>query len=77
MHDAVPLNLRQALVVQPFLERAVEAFELAQRLRVRRGGVDQLDADRGEPARSNATCCSSRRPVNLVWLSESSWRERP
>ncbi len=41
---------RRAPVCEPFLERAVEAFELAERLRVRRRGCDQLDAELGESA---------------------------
>src|SRR5215203_2765445 len=39
-----------ALVCEPFLERAVEALELAQCLRVGGGGVDQFDADLAELA---------------------------
>src|SRR5439155_8163712 len=38
------------LVLQPLLERAVEALELAERLGVRGRGADQLDAGLGEPA---------------------------
>ena len=34
-----------ALLSQPLLERAVEALELAERLRVGGGGVDQLDVE--------------------------------
>jgi len=41
---------RRALVLEPLLERAVEALQLAERLRVRRRGVDQLDAELGESA---------------------------
>jgi hypothetical protein len=37
-------------VVQPFFECAVEALELAERLRVGGGGVDQLDTCLGQPA---------------------------
>jgi hypothetical protein len=37
-----------ALVVEPFLERAVEPLELAERLWVVGSGVDQLDAGLGE-----------------------------
>jgi hypothetical protein len=41
---------RGPFVCEPLLERAVEALELAERLRVGGGGVDQLDADLGELA---------------------------
>jgi len=41
-----PINIVcWSLVTQPFLQRAVEALELAERLRVRGCGADQLDAD--------------------------------
>jgi hypothetical protein len=39
-----------SLVCQPFFERAVEALELAERLRVRGCGADQLDPDPGQTA---------------------------
>jgi hypothetical protein len=39
-----------SFVSEPLLERAVEALELAERLRVGGGGVDQLDPCLGEPA---------------------------
>src|SRR5215218_3384472 len=41
---------RRALVFEPLLERAVEALELAERFRVRGGGVNELDPERGQLA---------------------------
>jgi hypothetical protein len=63
------------LVREPLLERAVEALELAERLRVGGRGVDQFDPASAS-LRSNSTVIPSRRPVKLEWLSESSWRGR-
>ena len=46
---------RRPLVREPLLERAVEALELAECLRVGGGGVDQLDPDLGELALERRT----------------------
>jgi hypothetical protein len=64
------------LVGQPVLERAVEAFELAERLRMGGTSVDQLDAEPGQAALE-----LDREPkpaaVKLTWLSDKSCLGRP